>query len=603
MVVQQLETYARIVWDPEDLIEIRPIPPKERGFWIPAKEITHQNTIKRLQGYEKNQFNVYAGVLPRSYVGGSKQEHATPGRVVWADIDHCEPQEGIAKATKHGLPCPTLVISSGHGTHLFWRLANKEAPQTLVSTVAGIARLIGADPSVADAARILRLPGFYNWKNPENPIKAAIHSGNPIQYNLSDLTFAIPVPVVTEMPSIPESAHNAWTYLQKVDGSMEGGRHNAAVRASRILRDFGLSVQAAEPLILQWNASKNTPPLPEKELLNTLESSYDGCLKPAGCKVKKPEKPSVTRIVQTELDVIASLESTIEQQSTGKGCGLPLPWPALQDKTNFLKPGTLSIIGGPTKTGKSFFLMALAINLHENGHTWCYLPLEDSRKEFAARALAVIENDYKLISDTQDTADYRAEKLALNREWLLNVLSNVTENPRIGCKNDAGDTVIPELTWPRIVKWTKEKAKTRQVIFIDPLAQIEFSARDQNKEEADFIRQLLAIAQDSQACIVLAAHTVKRRGRDMDLPLSEGDLQGSAMLSRLAHTLILLEAHDEKSTNIFGSEESHLHNRTVYIASARNGAGTRSKLAFNQKTNGPQFYEFGIMKPKLKGEK
>lgn len=310
----------------------------------------------------------------------------------------------------------------------------------------------------------------------------------------------------------------------------------------------------------------------------------------------------ILRRVPEVTEVLSELADTIQRQQTGR-TALALPWPDLDHQTSMLRPGTVSIVGGPTKTGKSFLLMQIALHLHQQGVNWSYLPLEDSRKEFGLRAVACSENTYTMIAIDQGSATYRSNTLKAHEEWLAEVLRHVTENPRTGCKDSQGKTVIPRIPWQAVLQWTEEHAKDSKLVIIDPLSQIDFDTRNQNAEEADFIRRLLAIAQDTQACIVLAAHAVKRRGHDATLPLTEGDLQGSAMLSRLVHTLIMLEAHEERAADIYGYEQAELHNRTIYISAARNGAGTRQRVAFRQMPDGPEFQEIGVMLPKMKAKK
>lgn len=306
------------------------------------------------------------------------------------------------------------------------------------------------------------------------------------------------------------------------------------------------------------------------------------------------------RRLQTIDELVGNMATCIENQAEGIGVSLQLPWQDLSESTNILRPGTVAIVGGPTKAGKSFFLLQMVLHLHNQNIQWAYLPLEDTRKEFAFRVLACLDNDYRHIGDSPDTAQYRAERLALNDEMLKGVMLNVVENPRVGNKDRRGKTVIPPIEWQGILEWVERAAECKKVIVVDPLSQIDFNQQNQNAEETQFIRKLLGIALDTQCCIILSAHTVKRRGRDADLPLTEGDLQGSAMLSRLSHTLILLEAHDEKASDVIFCDEPVIHNRTVYIASARNGYGTRSRIAFSQSKQGPSFDEHGIIRPKVR---
>lgn len=107
----------------------------------------------------------------------------------WADIDRHENSkystdeqieeaiEGFLKKT--GLPQPNLKHYTGYGLHIYWTLSEglrtpewqplADQLQTLLQTLG-----VGADPITADAARILRLPGTQNFRNPKNPVETRL---------------------------------------------------------------------------------------------------------------------------------------------------------------------------------------------------------------------------------------------------------------------------------------------------------------------------------------------------------------------------------------------------------------------------------------------
>lgn len=70
------------------------------------------------------------------------------------------------------IPCPTMVISSGRGAHLYWRI--KHAPYQALATWQELEdylcyqlKSLGADKRATDAARTLRLPDTLNSRNNE----------------------------------------------------------------------------------------------------------------------------------------------------------------------------------------------------------------------------------------------------------------------------------------------------------------------------------------------------------------------------------------------------------------------------------------------------
>ena len=94
-----------------------------------------------------------------------------------------------------GLPLPTIV-NSGGGLHVYWPLTEDVPAQDWVEHARKLKALcrthnLGADPAItADAARILRVPGTQNYKEPA-PLSVQIgHQG--LQSSLAIITGLLP---------------------------------------------------------------------------------------------------------------------------------------------------------------------------------------------------------------------------------------------------------------------------------------------------------------------------------------------------------------------------------------------------------------------------
>jgi hypothetical protein len=73
---------------------------------------------------QANRANLFFGVCPR--VGPKGYDLAWQIRTVralWADLDHCTPEEALMRCEAVCLPRPSVVVNSGHGVHLYWLLA------------------------------------------------------------------------------------------------------------------------------------------------------------------------------------------------------------------------------------------------------------------------------------------------------------------------------------------------------------------------------------------------------------------------------------------------------------------------------------------------
>lgn len=107
----------------------------------------------------------------------------------WLDVDahgkgpYGTPDEALAGINSFvadaGLPQPNYIHMTGHGTQVFWVLARSIARadwQLVADDLQALAKRmdLGADPITADAARILRVPGTYNFRDPDNPIATTL---------------------------------------------------------------------------------------------------------------------------------------------------------------------------------------------------------------------------------------------------------------------------------------------------------------------------------------------------------------------------------------------------------------------------------------------
>lgn len=103
----------------------------------------------------------------------------------WLDVDahgkgpYGTPDEALAGiktfVNDADLPKPNFVHMTGHGTQVFWVLPtpiSRADWQPVANDFQELAKRmnLGADPITADAGRILRVPGTYNFRDPDNPV-------------------------------------------------------------------------------------------------------------------------------------------------------------------------------------------------------------------------------------------------------------------------------------------------------------------------------------------------------------------------------------------------------------------------------------------------
>lgn len=168
-----LQDFLTTLFEPSDLVELRLIRTwseegKQRSQCQGRKWLTPPEILAawpELQRRNSQGANIFYGVNPRSAKGSTKQEVALC-RTLWADLDDARPTD---RSRWEMLPPPTLIVDSGHGVHLYWRLHHPVLLTTLAarnyveSILQGMYLRLGAD-SVQDVSRLLRLPGFANVK-------------------------------------------------------------------------------------------------------------------------------------------------------------------------------------------------------------------------------------------------------------------------------------------------------------------------------------------------------------------------------------------------------------------------------------------------------
>jgi|TARA_R110000824_G_scaffold124591_4_gene283230 hypothetical protein len=117
---------------------------------------------------------------------------------LWADLDVGEGKEHPTR--EHALEAlkalelaPSALLDSGYGFHAFWALEapeeGAEAIERVIRLVRGLAKRIGGDTNVADAARVMRIPGTFNYKH-KTPAAVTLVDENDNTYTLQQFVDA-----------------------------------------------------------------------------------------------------------------------------------------------------------------------------------------------------------------------------------------------------------------------------------------------------------------------------------------------------------------------------------------------------------------------------
>lgn len=155
---------------------------------------TREELEKWVARFLRRKMNVFFGVAKYKDDSNRTKHNVEALKAFWLDID-CGPTkdydtqaDGLAALRKFcktvGLPKP-IIVNSGRGLHVYWAL-EEECTREEWEPVAArlkevcVAQDMRVDPAVFEVARILRIPGTYNFKDdPANEV-TVVSVGKPV---------------------------------------------------------------------------------------------------------------------------------------------------------------------------------------------------------------------------------------------------------------------------------------------------------------------------------------------------------------------------------------------------------------------------------------
>lgn len=183
--------------------------------------------------------NIYFGVCPRAKKQG-KEESVKQVNCLWADLDckhEREKQETLEKLRNFNFP-PSIVVSSGHGYHVYWLLSQPYLIKTnqdkldIKGYIKGLSVALKGD-STFDLSRILRVPRTKNIKDPDKPLPVEILQLNPtLKYELIEfkelkvIVEDVHLDIDIEPDEIPDRFWRIVDEDPKLKATWEGKRKN-----------------------------------------------------------------------------------------------------------------------------------------------------------------------------------------------------------------------------------------------------------------------------------------------------------------------------------------------------------------------------------------
>ena len=169
------QDYIRSLFEAGDRVAMVAIPRGTSGDGVvqrvhPAEVLAAERTQAWLRHLNAQRHDVFVGVNPIRPGAWGRTKGAI-GEIlrVYLDIDE-DGDRALARllgdAGKHVLPPPTHVVRSSPGRYqVLWSLPRGELrPAEAEALTKALAVRYGADTQVTDVARVLRLPGYRNWK-------------------------------------------------------------------------------------------------------------------------------------------------------------------------------------------------------------------------------------------------------------------------------------------------------------------------------------------------------------------------------------------------------------------------------------------------------
>lgn len=254
------------------------------------------------------------------------------------------------------------------------------------------------------------------------------------------------------------------------------------------------------------------------------------------------------------------------------------------------REGQVSVVAGTPGSGKSYILVQHMLHWTNSGIPWAYRPLEDSKIDVQQRLLALSARSWSPVTPTEDAALEAADMMMDSKHANMLKLAGrcIVENVlREDCDVN---------NWNLILAWIKEQADAgARMIIVDPVSQINFVQEYKRSFDLEnqFMQKITGFIKSYPAHVILICHVSKGEG-------GKGSIRGSAAFSNLAHNDIRIIGHEDMESTIFvqgGATDTVIHNKTIYVAKARNGT-TGRMIAAKVGNCGPEFVELGYMAPK-----
>lgn len=266
------------------------------------------------------------------------------------------------------------------------------------------------------------------------------------------------------------------------------------------------------------------------------------------------------------VDGAAAVKTLIDDSIEKRRLIIKMPWSITSRLTAALQPGAVTILCGSPGASKSFAALELLAFVQDD-HPAAYYALEDSKGFHLMRCLAQKTELPGLTNPDWIEQNPEIAKAAYfeNADWLSRLGRSIDADGGGQCGYDT------------LTAWALRRARSGcKLLIVDPVTGVRHTTQQGWTEDNDFLQRMKRIAVDYSAAVVLVTHPSKMQG----IPGLEG-LSGGATFSRFAQTIIWLESHDHKTSDVrfsIGTMPTS-HNRTIHLLKTRLGQGQGLRIA------------------------
>lgn len=500
---EQAKTFLEMLFEPGETFEVRTKTQEQKGttqFWLNYSKIG-QFVDWHLDIHKTHKRHVWVGVGPRDRVGST---NPACNRALWVDLDASvitdERMEEVLEQSS--LPTPTMVVWSGNGYHLYWRLASPGNPDEIRVHARGVHSVLPSD-STHDPTRVMRVPGSWNFKSEDHPTQCQILRYDPsLTYELSifpKVESSFLGPTDESKPSSLVLATEDFELF--LTNWLDGQKHTMAVGVAGYLRK---NLMYTKEQTLQTIAAIHQQAgysWPDQNLLRVVQDTYT---QPLG-RVSGLSKLYELGVVPSIKDAFSVKLLTPKKQKVSiinfnREIKRQEFW-----MDGLIGPGMISIWAAQPKSGKSFAVMQIGHALSQGIPIWGFNVPKAVRVLYFQGELSE-----GMVSD-RAISIFGGESL---------------KDPRRFAITDKPEETISLVQHPEILN---DLAENYDLIIVDPLSA--FNSNDENSFTS--VRETISVFDSLKAKgkAVLIVHHTRKLATDREgnvVPPSFNDIRGSS---------------------------------------------------------------------------